>query len=100
MTFTQVYSPLGNLYLSALVAAIPVVALLAALSFLHLKAHVAALLGLGLAFVIAIGLYRMPVRMAASTALLGACFGLLPIGWIILNAIFVYDISVHCRDRS
>ncbi len=94
MAWTQVYTPLGNLYLSAIVAAIPVVVLLGALAFFHLKAHVAALLGLALAFVIATAVYGMPVGMATSTALLGACFGLLPIGWIILNAIFVYDISV------
>ncbi len=94
MTWTQVYTPLGNLYLSALVAAIPVVALLGALAFFHLKAHWAALLGLALASSIAVLAYGMPVKMVASTAANGACFGLLPIGWIILNAIFVYDISV------
>ncbi|HET9595176.1 MAG TPA: L-lactate permease [Anaeromyxobacteraceae bacterium] len=94
MTWTQVYTPLGNLYLSALVAAIPVVVLLGALAFFHMKAHWAALLGLALAWLIAVFVYGMPVEMAASTAVLGACFGLLPIGWIILNAIFVYDISV------
>jgi lactate permease len=94
MTWTQVYTPLGNLYLSALVAAIPVVVLLGALAFFHMKAHWAALLGLALAFLIAVFVYGMPLGMASSTALLGACFGLLPIGWIILNAIFVYDISV------
>jgi lactate permease len=94
MTWTQVYTPLGNLYVSALVAAIPVVVLLGALAFFHVKAHWAAVLGLALAWAIAVFIYGMPVGMASSTALLGACFGLLPIGWIILNAIFVYDISV------
>ena len=94
MTWTQVYAPLGNIYLSALVAAIPVVVLLGALAFVHMKAHKAALLGLALAYGIAVLVYGMPVKMATSTAVLGACFGLLPIGWIVLNAIFVYDISV------
>ena len=94
MTWTQVYTPLGNLYLSALVAAIPVVVLLGALAFFHVKAHVAALIGLALALGIAVGVYRMPPSMAGATALYGAAFGLLPIGWIILNAIFIYDITV------
>jgi lactate permease len=94
MTWTQTYVPLGNLHLSALVAAIPVVVLLAALAFFHVKAHVAALLGLVLALGIAVGVYGMPLRMAGATAAYGAAFGLLPIGWIILNAIFIYDITV------
>ncbi len=95
MTWTQVYAPLGNLYLSALVAAIPIAVLLVALAFFHVKAHRAALAGLALAYAIAIFVYRMPVGMATSAALMGACFGLLPIGWIVLNAIFVYDVSVQ-----
>jgi lactate permease len=94
MTWTQVYAPLGNLYLSALVAAIPVVVLLGALAFFHVKAHKAAIMALLLASGIAVVVYGMPAGMAASTAVMGACFGLLPIGWIVLNAIFVYDISV------
>src|SRR5262245_30299334 len=95
MTWTQVYTPLGgNLYLSALVAAIPVVVLLGALAFFHVKAHVAAILGLVLALAIAVGVYGMPLSTACATARYGAAFGLLPIGWIILNAIFIYDITV------
>jgi lactate permease len=94
MTWTQVYTPLGNLYLSALVAAIPVVVLLAMLAFFHVKAHVAALVGLLLAMAISVGVYGMPLGMAGATAAYGAAFGLLPIGWIILNAIFIYDITV------
>jgi len=94
MTWTQVYTPLGNLYLSALVAALPVVVLLGALALFHVKAHWAAVLGLAIALLIAIVVYRMPVSLAGAAALNGAAFGLLPIGWIILNAIFVYDISV------
>jgi len=92
--WTQVYTPLGNLFLSALVAALPVVVLLGALAFFHVKAHLAALMGLALALGIAIFVYGMPARMAGAAALYGAGFGLLPIGWIVLNAIFVYDITV------
>ncbi len=94
MTWTQVYTPLGNLTFSALVAAIPVVVLLGALAFFHVKAHIAALLGLFLALAIAVGVYGMPMKMAGASALYGAAFGLLPIGWIILHAIFIYDITV------
>ena len=92
--WTQDYTPLGNLFLSALVAALPVVVLLGALAFFHVKAHIAALLGLVIALAIAILVYGMPAQMAGASALYGAAFGLLPIGWIVLNAIFVYDITV------
>ena len=94
MTWTQNYTPLGNLFLSALVAALPVVVLLGSLAFFHVKAHVAALLGLATALLVAFLVYRMPGSMAIAAAINGAAFGLLPIGWIVLNAIFVYDISV------
>jgi lactate permease len=93
--WTQNYIPIGDsLLVSALVAAIPVVVLLGALAFFHMKAHWAALLGLGLALAISIFAYGMPAKMAFATAGYGAAFGLLPIGWIVLNAIFIYDISV------
>jgi lactate permease len=94
MAWTQVYTPLGNLYLSALVAALPVVVLLGALAFFHVKAHWAALLGLAMALGTAILVYGMPGQMAFATALHGAAYGLFPIGWIVINAIFIYDITV------
>jgi lactate permease len=94
MPWTQIYAPLVNIYVSAAVAALPVVVLLGLLAFFHVKAHWAALSGFLLAFGIAVAVYGMPVRMAGSAALLGACFGMLPIGWIVINAIFIYDISV------
>lgn len=94
MQWLQTYTPFGNLYLSALVAAIPVVVLLGALGIFHIKAHIAALLGLATALLIALFAYHMPVDMAVAAALNGAAYGLFPIGWIVLNAIFVYDITV------
>ena len=94
MPWTQSYAPAGNLYISALIAALPVVILLGALGLFHVKAHAAALLGLGAAMLIAILFYRMPVAMAFAAAFNGALYGLFPIGWIVLNAIFVYDITV------
>jgi len=95
LPWTQAYAPLGNLYLSAAVAALPIVVLLAALGLFQVKAHNAALLGLATAFVIAVVVYRMPVQLAVASAFNGALYGLFPIGWIVLSAIFVYDITVY-----
>jgi lactate permease len=95
MPWTQVYAPLGNLYLSALVAALPVVVLLGALAFFHVKAHNAALMGLATALVTAVLVYGMPTPLAVGAAVNGALYGLFPIGWIVLSAIFVYDVTVH-----
>jgi len=96
MTWTQNYIPVGgSLLLSTLVAAIPVVVLLGLLAFFHVRAHLAALIGLATAMAIAVFVYGMPARLAGMSALYGAAFGLLPIGWIVLCAIFVYDITVY-----
>jgi lactate permease len=95
VTWTQVYTPIANnVFLSAFVAALPVVVLLGALAFFHVKAHWAAIMGLVLAQIIAIVVYGMPAGLAIRSGVYGAAFGLMPIGWIVLNAIFVYDITV------
>lgn len=96
--WTQVYSPVaGNIFLSALVAAIPVFVLLGFLAK-HVKAHYSAILGLISCLLVAILVYKMPAGMAGMAAVHGALFGLLPIGWIVLNAIFIYDITVKSGD--
>jgi lactate permease len=77
------------------VAALPVVTLLALLAFWHVRAHLAALAGLLAAMAIAIGVYGMPVTLTLASAGYGAAFGLFPIGWIVLNAIFIYNLSVE-----
>jgi lactate permease len=93
VTWTQVYDPLGHWWLSTLVATLPVVVLLGALAILRIKAHWAALLGLAASMLIAIEVFHMPAGMGARTAVYGACYGLFPIGWIILNVIFMYDLT-------
>jgi lactate permease len=90
----QHYDPLHSPWLSTIVAALPVVVLLSSLSFLRLRIHFAALLGLAVALVIALQVYGMPVNAAAATTLYGAAFGLFPIGWIVLNIIFLYQLTV------
>lgn len=95
MNWTQTYTPLGNLLLSALIAAIPVIVLLGLLAFFHMRAHLAALIGLASAMLVAIVVYGMPTKLAFAAAGNGAAFGLFPIGWIVLSAIFVYDITVE-----
>lgn len=95
MPWTQVYSPVaGNLFVSALVAAIPVAVLLGLLAFFHMRAHLAALVGLAVSLLIAIAVYRMPVTLALAATGNGIAYGLFPIGWIVLCAIFIYDITV------
>jgi lactate permease len=93
MAWHQVYDPLGNAWLSTLVAASPIVLLLGGLALLKLRAHVAALLGLSAAVLAAVVVFGMPAGMAGRTAGLGAAYGLFPIGWIILNVIFLYDLT-------
>ena len=91
--WSHVYDPLGNPWLSTLAASIPVIVLLGALGIFHVKAHKAALLGLATSLLVAVVVFGMPADMAASATLLGAANGLLPIGWIILNVIFLYQLT-------
>jgi lactate permease len=94
MEWIQVYDPLNNEWLSTLVAALPIVGLLVTLAFLEWKAQWAALTGLALALAVAVVVYGMPAQSAAATAIYGAAYGLFPIGWIILNAVFLYNLAV------
>src|SRR5437667_12092840 len=90
----QNYDPLHNAFLSTVLAALPVVVLLGSIALLKIRIHYSALLGLAVALAIALFVYRMPVRPAAATAVYGAAYGLFPIGWIILNLIFLYQLTV------
>jgi lactate permease len=93
MSWSQIYDPLNNPTLSTIVAALPIVVLLGSLAFFHVKAHWAAILALLVSLSVAVFAYGMPVEMAGKSALLGALFGLLPIGWIVLNVIFMYQLT-------
>src|SRR6185436_19401885 len=95
MTWTQSYDPFGQVIVSTLVAALPVVVLLGAIAWLKIRIHYAALLGLAVALAVALAAYRMPLSAAVATSFYGAAFGLFPIGWIILNLIFLYELTVE-----
>jgi len=90
----QGYDPTGRWWLSTLFAAMPVVVLLGAMAIFRVKAHLAAVIGLLTALAIAIAVYHMPARLALTTTVYGAGYGLLPICWIILPVIFLYQLTV------
>ncbi len=93
--WNQVYNPLGNAALSTLVAALPVVTLLVLIASGKVKAHVAALIALLVAILVAVILFTMPAGLAIRASILGAVIGFFPIGWIVLNVIFMYRLTVE-----
>ena len=94
----QNYVPVGNLWLSALIAAIPIIFFFLALTLLRLKGHVAGTITVILSFLIAVFVYGMPIGPAISSAIYGFFYGLWPIAWIIVGAVFLYKISVVTGD--
>ena len=89
------YDPLGSPVLSTLVAAVPIVVLLIMIGVLRKPAWMSALAGLGTALIVATVAYGMPADLAVSSALMGAAFGLLPIGWIVYWAVVLYRITLE-----
>src|SRR3974390_2066016 len=96
-SWQQQYDPTGNWLLSTIIASLPVIVLLGALAFGHVKAHYAALAGLVTALLTATLGFGMPTRMAAATAVYGSLYGLFPIGWVVVNVIFLYQLPVETR---
>ena len=95
MAWSQIYDPLGSPLLSTLVAAIPIVVLLAALAFFHIQAHLAAGLALLAGGAVACTVFGMPASMAGKAAAYGIASGLFPIGWIVLNIIFLHRLTTQ-----
>src|SRR5947199_354056 len=91
----QIYNPLGNAALSTVAAAVPVVTLLVLIASGKVKAHLAAIIALIVANIIAIAIFTMPANMSIRASLLGVVIGFFPIGWIVLNVIFLYRITVE-----
>src|SRR5713101_1587484 len=92
--WNQIYNPLGNAALSTVAAALPVVTLLVLIASGRVKAHIAAVIALIVANIITIFIYTMPVAMSVKASLLGVVVGFFPIGWIVLNVIYLYRITV------
>jgi lactate permease len=94
--YQQVYDPVGSsLGLSSLVAALPLLTLFVLLGVLRMRAWVASLIALAVAVVVAVGVYAMPVLDALNSGAWGAAFGFFPIMWIVLNAIWLYNLTVE-----
>src|SRR5256714_1509879 len=95
MTWTQSYDPFGHWWLSTLVAALPIIVLFTLLALFRVKPHRAALAG-ALAAIFAASLaFKMPWALSTMSFVYGAAFGVLKIAWIVVSAVFLYDVSVH-----
>ncbi|HET6662166.1 MAG TPA: lactate permease LctP family transporter [Rubrobacter sp.] len=93
--YEQIYEPVaGSLVFSTVVASIPILVLFVLLAGLRIAAQWASLVTLAVALVISVLVYRMPIGLALDATLLGICFGLFPIVWIVINAIFIYNVIV------
>ena len=95
MQWTQIYDPLGHWWASTLVAALPIIVLLGLLAGLKVKPHWCAIAGALTAMAVAILIFKMPVILAVTSFGYGVAFGILKIAWIVLAAVFLYDISVE-----
>jgi len=95
MTWTQTYDPFGHWWLSTLCAALPIIVLFVLLAGLRVRPHLAALAGVATAIVVATTAFHMPVSLASASFLYGVSFGMLKIVWIVVAAVFLYDVSVE-----
>jgi lactate permease len=94
MTWTQVFDPLNSIGLSALLAAVPILFIFWALIIKKMKGYLASLLTLLVAFLVAMFLYGLPVKLAVPSAVHGALYGLFPICWVIIGVVFLYNVTV------
>jgi lactate permease len=94
MAWTQVYDPLHNWLLSTLVASLPILVLFGLLAGLRVKPHWCAMAGAATAVLVAVGVFGMPFPLAGMSFLYGVAFGVLKIAWIVLAAVYLYDIAV------
>src|SRR5437868_14066076 len=92
--WNQVYNPFNNQVWSTIAAALPVVTLLALIASNRVKAHIAAVVALIVANLVAIFLFTMPADLSIRATILGAAAGFFPIGWIVLNVIFMYQLTL------
>lgn len=90
----QIYDPMGNIWLSSAIALIPIIFFFLALAVFRLKGSVAGTITVVLALLVALFLYQMPVTLALSSAIYGFFYGLWPIAWIIIGAVFLYKVTV------
>lgn len=86
----QVYDPIGNIWLSSLIASLPILFFFFALIKLKLKGYIAATITVGIALLVALFFYQMPADRAFASVIYGFFYGLWPIAWIIIAAVFVY----------
>src|ERR1041385_1838032 len=93
--WNQVYDPFNSKVLSTIAAALPVVTLLVLIASNTVKAHIAAIVALIVANIVAIVIFTMPANMSLRATVLGAVTGFFPIGWIVLNVIFLYRLTVE-----
>src|SRR5258708_757351 len=93
--WNQVYNPFNSQTLSTIAAALPVVTLLVLIASNKVKAHIAAVIALVVANLVAIYLFTMPAGMSIRATIFGAVTGFFPIGWIVLNVIFLYRLTVE-----
>src|SRR3979490_1287591 len=93
--WNQVYNPFNNALMSTIAAALPVVTLLVLIASNKVKAHIAAIIALIVANLVAIVIFTMPAGMSLRATVLGAVTGFFPIGWIVLNVIFLYRLTVE-----
>src|ERR1700741_1964479 len=94
MTWKQILDPFNNLTVSAIVAAVPVAFIFWALIIKKMKGYIASLLATIMALLIAIIIYKMPVKLALLSTANGALYGLFPICWIVITAVFLFNITV------